>query len=232
MHRTKLLPITIVATALVGTFLLGFAPKLPPGVQRAMAFLPIPIDPVVRLDAQSSSEWRLRMWKTVLPQVPQYLFVGKGLGMSSQDFNYALQHGSQGTFEDRWEATLAGDYHNGPLSVVIPFGIWGMIAWIWFLGAGLGVLYRNYRCGDPALRIVNTFLLANFLGRMFMFWFIVGGFYTDLMAYAGLLGLSVSLNGGVARPVPAAIKEEPRIQSLAGVLPRHQPAFSKIGRLD
>jgi hypothetical protein len=30
----------------------------------------------------------------------------------------------------------AGDYHNGPLSILIPFGLFGMIAFLWLLGAG------------------------------------------------------------------------------------------------
>jgi hypothetical protein len=234
LHRTKLLPAMVLAMTLIGAGTLSFATKLPPTVQRAMAFLPISIDPAVRLDAEGSSEWRLRMWTAVLPQVPQYLLLGKGLAMTQDD--YRLSEGfawdAAALSEDQWGSALAGDYHNGPLSVVIPFGIWGMIAWIWFLVVGLRVLYCNYRYGDPALRIVNTFLLANFIGRMLMFWFIVGGFYSELMYYTGMLGLSVSLNGGVARPVPATVKEQPLTKGLASVFPSPRPAFGRVGRLD
>jgi hypothetical protein len=91
------------------------------------------------------------------------------------------------------------------------------------------VLYRNYRYGDQALRVVNMFLLAAVLGRMLMFWFIVGGFYQDLIYYMGVIGLNVSLNGGVASPVPASVPEAPGIKSLAGVRSRHQPAFGRQG---
>ena len=38
-------------------------------------------------------------------------------------------------------AMLAGDYHNGPLSILMPFGMFGAIAFLWLLGAGLKVLY-------------------------------------------------------------------------------------------
>jgi hypothetical protein len=170
------------------------------------------------------------MWKAVLPQVPQYLLFGKGLAMTQQE--YQLSEGfawdAAALSEDQWGSALAGDYHNGPLSVVIPFGVWGLIAWVWFLAAGLWVLHRNYRYGDPSLRVINTFLLANFIVRMVMFWLIVGGFYSDLMYYAGLLGLGVSLNGGLAGRVPARVEESPRVRSL-GVIPRGQPVFGKQG---
>lgn len=231
LHRTKLLPAMVLAVTLIGAGTLSFATKLPPTVQRAMAFLPISIDPAVRLDAQGSSEWRLRMWKAVLPQVPQYLLLGKGLAMTQDEFQLSegFAWDAAALSEDQWGSALAGDYHSGPLSVVIPFGIWGMIAWIWFLAAGLRVLYCNYRYGDPSLRIVNTFLLANFIVRMGMFWFIVGGFYSDLMYFTGLLGLSVSLNGGVARRAPATATAAPQINRLPSVLPRQRPAFSRQG---
>ena len=109
--------------------------------------------------------------------------------------------------------------------MVIPFGIWGLIAWIWFSAAGLRVLYRNYRYGDPALRNINTFLFAAFLGRMLMFWIIVGGFYLDLLYNVGLLGLAISLNGGVAKPGDEAAPEELPVSPLPTVLRR--PAFRR-----
>jgi len=227
LHRTKLMPAMVLAVAMVGLLTLPFTAKLPPTVQRALAFLPIPLDPVVQQSADGSSEWRLRMWKAVLPQVPEHLLLGKGLGMTSQDFSYAVQYGSLGAFEEQWEAALSGDYHNGPLSVVIPFGIWGLIAFVWFLAASLRALYRNYRYGDPTLRTVNTFLLAMFIVRMLMFWVVVGGFYLDLLYFLGLLGLGVSLNGGVACPMPAPVPAESSINRLPSVLSRQRPVFSR-----
>jgi len=231
LHRTRLMPIMALTVTLIGAGTLSFATKLPPPFQRAMAFLPIPIDPAVRLDAEGSSEWRLRLWKAVLPQVPEYLLLGKGLAMTHEE--YRLSEGyawdAAALSEDQWGAALAGDYHNGPLSVIITFGIWGMIAWIWFLAAGSRVLYCNYRYGDPSLRVINTFLLANFIVRMGMFWFIAGGFYSDLMYFTGLLGMSVSLNGGMARTVPANSEVASRSKGLADLVPRRQPVFGRQG---
>ena len=97
-------------------------------------------------------------------------------------------------------AMYAGDYHNGPLSVVIPFGIYGVVALLWFLAVGLRVLYHNYRFGDPALRQINGYLLAFFVARAIFFFFIFGTFFGELFYFTGMVGLSVALNHGEARP--------------------------------
>ena len=96
-------------------------------------------------------------------------------------------------------AELAGDYHNGPLSVIVPFGIPGVIAFVWFWWACLKVLRQNYLFGDPAFRRVNTFLLAYFIAKIVSFTAVFGGFYSDLAGFTGLVALSVSINGGMAR---------------------------------
>jgi len=206
MHRTKLFPTLILIVAVTGALSFPLAKELPPTIQRSLAFLPLPIDPIIRADAEGSSEWRLRMWKAVLPEVPQYLFLGKGLGMSLEDLEFATQSQFHVISEDQGGAAMAGDYHSGPLSLVITFGIWGVFAFIWFQVAAFRILHRNYRYGDPALKLVNSMLLASFIVKTLMFWLIAGGFYSDMLTFAGWLGLSVALNGGVARPETSVAK--------------------------
>jgi len=96
---------------------------------------------------------------------------------------------------------MAGDYHNGPLSVIVAFGIFGVIAFVWFMVAALRVLYRNYQFGDSAHHRLNTFLLAYFVARALLFMSVFGSLYSELAFFTGLVGLSISLNGGVAKPV-------------------------------
>jgi hypothetical protein len=62
------------------------------------------------------------------------------------------------------------------------FGIWGMIAFLWFSVAGINVLYCNYRYGDASLRTANTFLLATFVVRFLLFMTVSG---TGLHAAGG-----------------------------------------------
>ena len=103
---------------------------------------------------------------------------------------------------------VAGDYHNGPLSIVIPFGIWGLIGFGWFLVAASRFLYHNYRFGDPALQRINTLLLAVFLAKIVFFFLIFGALYSDLYAFTGLAGLSASLNGPPGAKVEAESAEQ------------------------
>jgi hypothetical protein len=227
MHRTRLMPAFLVGALLLAVVIIPILPRMPATFQRALAFLPVPIDPTIRRDAQGSSEWRLRMWKVVLPQVPQYLLLGKGYAMSQDDFAIARQ--PQPGFEENWGATLAGDYHNGPLSVIIPFGIWGAAAFLWFLIAALRVLYRNYRYGNPQFKTLNTFLLATFVIRAFMFFVIVGGFYGDMMYFVGIVALNISINGGVARPVRQPLVEVQTVTPFPSVLAR-SPRFASTTR--
>jgi hypothetical protein len=191
LHRTRLL-LPVVLALLVGACLVTlFAARLPYPIQRSLAFLPIPLDPIVRFDAQSSTEWRLQMWRDVAPEIPRYLLVGKGYSFSATD--QWLARGLEGT-------EVVGDYHNGPLSVIIPFGIFGSIAFLWLVFAGIRVVYRNWRFGDPAFHDINAFLYAYFIAKVIFFFTIFGSLHSDLPMFLGLLGLSISLNGGVAQP--------------------------------
>jgi hypothetical protein len=154
----------------------------------------------VAADAQASTEWRLEIWKIVLPEIPRYLLLGKGYAINAEELELSksLSQNGGSTAE---VSLLAGDYHSGPLSVIIPMGICGTLAFLWFLGASIHALYRNYAYGDPELKHINTFIFAYFLARTFMFFGVFGSFYVELAAFTGLLGFSVSLNGGVRGPV-------------------------------
>lgn len=196
------------ALALLGlsaVILLPNADRLPLVVQRTLSIFPIRLSPIAEMSAAGSSEWRLEMWQQVLPEVPQYLIKGKGFAIDPTDlalaeFNNRFNLGYSG-------AIAAGDYHNGPLSLVIPLGIWGFLAFVWFVVAALRYLHRVYRYGDPDLRLINTFLLASFLARIIIFTFIVGSFFSDLFVFTGILGFSVSLNGATL-PQPESVETE------------------------
>jgi hypothetical protein len=209
LHRTRALPLAVTAAVLGGAFLVSFASYLPLSIQRSLAVLPLDIDPAVRADAQFSSEWRIQMWKEVLPDVPRYLFLGKGYGFDPKDVDMArMNPRGPGTAES---SEVVGDYHNGILSVIIPFAIWGTIGFFWFLAAAGRVLYSNYKYGDAALKNMNTFLFAYFMVKFIMFMVVFGSLYVDLPAFAGLVGLSISLNGGVAQRLAEAPQAAPVI---------------------
>lgn len=208
LHRTRIFPALLVIGALVFGGILGFIEKLPYSVQRTLSILPIQVSPAVRADAISSTNWRLEMWRVLWPEVGQYFWIGKGYTASATDYYLAFESTRRGISADYEMSKLAGDYHNGPFSIIIPFGVFGMVAFVGFLAAGLHVLYRNYRYGPPALKIVNTFLISSFIARTFFFFAVFGAIHSDIIILAGLVGLSVSLNGGVAKP--AWLSNRPR----------------------
>ena len=202
LHHTRLLlPVILVLLAGGGLASL-FAARLPLAIQRSLAVLPfIQIDPIARMGAQASSEWRLEMWREIIPQIPQYLLVGKGYTFSAAEQALIGRGNIEGT-------ELVGDYHNGPLSVILTFGIFGSIAFVWLMVAGIRVFYQNYQFGDPAYHNINVFLLAYFVVKVIFFFTVFGGLYADLPLFMGLIGLSISLNGGVAKP---AVVPQPKI---------------------
>lgn len=203
LYKTRLMFFVVSVTVGLGLFLAVYARELPIQIQRAVSFLPLDVEPAVRQDAQNSVEWRVDMWRNILPEVPQYWFMGKGYLINATDLAMGYESQVRG-FGSQWEAAaLAGDYHNGPLSLVVPLGGLGAAAFIFFLVMGGRALYQNYRYGPEELRTINRFLLAYFFVRIVHFVLIFGSFYLDLFVFTGMIGLSLSLNGGVQRPVTA-----------------------------
>jgi hypothetical protein len=230
LHRTKLLAIFLSAGLLGALVLIPLAPHLPVGIQRTVSFLPYHVSTEARLDAQATLQWRLDMWSALLPQIPRYLLLGKGYNINPLDYKFVM--GPEAAIHSTAEndpLALAEDFHNGPISVLIPFGIWGAIVFLWLIIAGLRALYRNQRYGDPDLKIINAFLLASFVTHAIIFFSIGGDLSSDMMFFGGVLGLSVAFNGGVRRPVravqPARVAESPR--GFVPMRPSPAPAFQR-----
>lgn len=194
LHRTRYA--ALVVALMIGSVgaIAYFADDLPPSVQRSISFLPVKIDPSVKRDADGSVEWRLQMWELLKKEVSAYLVIGKGYGidpsaLQMSDYNARYGFGIQA----EW-ALLAGEYHNGPFSVLIPLGIPGALVFIWFLIVA-GLRLRHFcRTGDPALAFINRALFAMFLARVIFFVFFFGSFFSELIEFVVLIGLAESLN--------------------------------------
>jgi hypothetical protein len=185
------------AGVLGGTLLFAFADKLPGAVQRSISFLPVQIDPAIRRDATGTLDWRLEMWRETLPIVPRYLLLGKGYNFDGSDYYLTTRGAERGIARSYDAAMISSDYHQGILTLIIPFGIWGILAFLAFCAASLRVLYRNYRYTPPEMRTINTFLLSYFTGRLIFYVIFYGEFDLDLMLFTGVIGMSLSLNGGI-----------------------------------
>jgi hypothetical protein len=200
LFSSRLFPILLAAFLVLGTFTVAFVDRLPLSVQRSLSFLPINVDPMARQDALGSLDWRLQMWKVVWPEVPNYLLLGKGYSFSGVDFYLTQEAMRRGHFQAFEDTLINGNYHQGVLTLIIPFGLAGFLAFLFFAAAGWRVLYLNYRHGVPALGRYNTFLLAFYAGRLLFYFTLYGQFDSDFMVFTGLIGLSIALNGGVRGP--------------------------------
>jgi O-antigen ligase len=207
LMRTHYLPI-VAGLAICGFVpILLFTNKMPTSVQRAVSFLPVNVDSEVLADAKASSEWRFQIWDLVIKDVPKYLLIGKGYGMDPNEIYAVVEAERLGIGGMQIEATImAGDYHNGPLSILVPFGIFGVIGFLWVLFAGFRLLHANYRFGDARLRQINTLFLSYYLAQCVCFFFIFGAFNSQLSVFLGVCGMSVSLNGGVKRRTVLKLK--------------------------
>lgn len=211
LMRSRLLPIFLFLGVAAAAVVVPLADRLPLSTQRALSFLPIHVDPVARRSAEDTTEWRIHLWKDVLPEVPKYLILGKGYAFTAADLT--MIHSSIGRGGDAIEGfELVGDYHNGPLSIVLPFGIFGVFGFLWFMVASIRVLYKNYKFGPVEYHHYNRLLLAYFLAKTILFFFVFGSLFSDISTFTGLIGLSVSLNGGVAKP---AVVPQPKLRFAA-----------------
>ncbi|MBX3745272.1 MAG: O-antigen ligase family protein [Verrucomicrobiae bacterium] len=225
LHRTKVLFFTLLTALLTTLAVLPNARALPLAVQRSLSVIPfVNVDPVALRDAQGTLDWRLEMWKTVLPEVPRYLLVGKGFAYSGTDYYLTEQAFIRGLVQKSYEgALISGNYHNGFLTVIIPFGIWGLIAFTWFISVAFWALVRNHRYGDPRLAGINRFFLASFLTKLVFYLTIYGQFDLDLQGFTGLLGMSLAINRGIRSPARApAFVPQPR----GGLAQSESPALS------
>ena len=216
MYRSRLLPLLLLAGILGGTLLASFSDKLPFTFQRSMCFLPFfKWDEAAVIDARNSSEWRYAIWRETWPKVPEHLLLGKGYTITAEEYSFMGNEIFDRNSINSAEQSLAvsGDYHSGPLSTLMPFGIWGGIGMLWLMGATIFVAYRNYRYGDPEIHAFNIYMFAGAVTSTFFFLFIVGGFSSDVTNFARLAGFSVAMNGGLAKR-PAKPVVNPRIKPL------------------
>jgi len=195
-NRYAIIPVLALVLILLG---LPFTRQMPLPIQRSLSFLPIDVDPLARHVAEETSEWRIELWKLLLPEVPQYLLLGKGLSFSVSELNQLNDLSEHGGGDRYSSFIITGNYHNGPLSVIIPFGIWGGIGWIWFVIAAGRVLYHNHLYGDNQLKTINTAMFAAYFSNIMIFFFIYGSLSMDICNFTGLVGLSISLNGGIKK---------------------------------
>jgi hypothetical protein len=197
LHRTRYAIGFISLGVVCLGFLSVFSEKLPMTAQRALSFLPIRVDPTATLDARASTLWRLEMWSVLSAEIPKYFWIGKGYAIDPTDLYIAGESMARGFAQDYEISIRAGDYHSGPLSLILPFGIWGVLGFFWFLYHCTVVLWRNLKNGESQFYRINVFLFSYFIARVVFFFFFFGAFEQDLWNFSAITGVSLCVNRGL-----------------------------------
>lgn len=203
LFRTRFFP-ALLAFAFIGmTIIYLFAGSMPMAIQRSLTVFPLaPVSNVAKSDAENSTKWRKEMWRQLEPEIAAHFWFGKGYTASQSTYRLEQEAYRMGLAQDYEMMILAGDYHSGWRSIIIPFGIWGLLAFIAFIIAGLRVLWINRLKGAGSVRRVNLFLFTYFVAKTIFFIAVFGAIASDLYVLTGIVGLSVALNRGAERTSP------------------------------
>lgn len=134
--RSALASSLLLAVGLTVLSIFNIASPLPLNIQRALTFLPGKWDPVVRQDAQNSTDWRLDMWKEALfsDRWIENKWLGDGLGFSKQEllrmhgFSEIGSHrGISGLTVQQESFMISGGYHSGPVHTIRTIGYVGLV---------------------------------------------------------------------------------------------------------
>jgi len=125
-----------------GLFVLGQAAYLfPQNMQRMLSIIPfVKISMEADVDAFSTWSWRVLLWKETLPEIPKYLWLGKGFAYSGElemarDVRMLANYGL-------WWAKVQTAYHQGVLSLLVGLGLPGLLTGAAFL---ISLCRRHYR---------------------------------------------------------------------------------------
>ena len=171
-----------IGKALVGALLIWLAlivttSILPLGMQRALSFVPgVGADFAQAKTAAGSTEWRFEIWKYCLEQLPDYWLLGRGIA-----FNVWETVGALGVNDvqqsTQWFMFLTHSYHSGPLTLLIDYGLPGMLI---MLTIHIYFTVQCFKIGDklsggktPLERFTQYFVVL-VLTQIFAYWMMYG----------------------------------------------------------
>lgn len=180
------------------------APYLPGGAQRAISWVPgTDIPEYIRHDAMGTVDWRLELWREGMKKLPNYWLVGKGYAFSEKEA-VAVSGANRATDEISW-AIVTSSYHNGPISLLLGLGIFGLLIGI---GLMIAIAGRHGRFlkkpwNDPKLKQCHQVIYAMYVVQVAVFLTIYGdvqiSFPVFFFMFALLEGLRAA-DAELARP--------------------------------
>jgi O-Antigen ligase len=169
-----------------------FAQSLPPPIQRMLSILPgISVSSHISSDAESTTEWRIELWKRGLQFIPDYWLVGKGYAFSSREM-LAATNPKTGLFDPTDWAVMQCAYHQGLLSLLLGLGIPGLISGIlmYYLFVRRHLQLQKMHWCDPVLHRCHQVLTVNILTSFIIFVVLYGDVqssFPTLFYYIALL---------------------------------------------
>jgi hypothetical protein len=131
---------------------------LPVTFQRALSVLPgIAVEHEAALTAHGTTAWRIEMWRMMLPMIPQYWFIGRGLAFELIEAYQVYIMASDIQRQLFFIATHA--YHNGPLFLLIDLGIGGLVVGSSFMISGIVYFGKRLRKIPPNTRYEHLYVV-------------------------------------------------------------------------
>ena len=115
-------------------------------------------------DADITTEWRIDVWERGVKSLPDYYLIGKGFAFKEADI-ISANNISNGTYDATDWALVTSSYHQGILSLLIVFGIpgliTGMMMYTLFLKRHLLLLHEKWNSEPLKLcHLVTTSMLT------------------------------------------------------------------------
>lgn len=130
-HKSKFMAAALGLLAIGWIGLILISPALPLGMQRAISYVPgTTIDEAMKSDAEGSIEWRIQIWDHCIKESAPYLLIGRGSAFNVWEASKQVNSNDISTMSP-WFAFQTRSYHSGPLTLLIDYGIPGLMTGIW-----------------------------------------------------------------------------------------------------
>ncbi len=171
--RIALIGFTAIASCMIIAVLTITVRYLPLPIQRSISFIPIiEIDPATAWQAQTTVDWRVKVWQRALEEeLPQYWLIGEGITTSE-----SIQTAVHLAYDSAQWALDLNLYHNGPISLIIGYGVIGLIAGlgVFVMGAWYHARIPSADWNDSLLQRLHQVLLIRLIIGIGIFIFVFG----------------------------------------------------------
>jgi hypothetical protein len=206
--------------------------RYPLAVQRSLSFLPGEWDPMAKVEAQMSSEWRFYMWRQMLftNRYIENKWLGDGFGFSGRQMQLmaSVRGAGQGGLQETY--LIVGQVHSGPISAIRYVGYIGCLGFIILLSYMARRAFKLARRaqGTP-YRLVTLFFCVPIIFQPANFILIFGSYDYDLPEAIFAAGMLKMLMNTLDRYEALKPAEEDQPAELAAPL-RPQRQFHRPRR--